>query len=72
MNGTEVDAEADYRYSFIDGNLIITNASEINDYGKYQCEAENGFGTVRSRDAHLQFACEYSLCIYSCSRCVRG
>lgn len=58
INGTEVDAEADYRYSFIDGNLIITNASEITDYGKYQCKAENSFGTILSRDAHLQFACE--------------
>ncbi|KAM7398986.1 hypothetical protein PAMP_018283 [Pampus punctatissimus] len=56
VNRTEVNAEADYRYSFIDGNLIITNASEISDYGKYQCKAENSFGTVLSRDAHLQFA----------------
>uniref|UniRef100_A0A4W6CH10 Contactin-5 n=1 Tax=Lates calcarifer TaxID=8187 RepID=A0A4W6CH10_LATCA len=56
INGTEVDAEADYRYSFIDGNLIITNASEITDHGKYQCKAENSFGTILSRDALLQFA----------------
>uniref|UniRef100_A0A7N5ZT33 Contactin-5 n=1 Tax=Anabas testudineus TaxID=64144 RepID=A0A7N5ZT33_ANATE len=56
INGTEVDAEADYRYSFIDGNLIITNASEVTDYGKYQCKAENSFGTVLSRDGTLQFA----------------
>lgn len=61
INRTEVDAEADYRYSFIDGNLIITNASEITDYGKYQCKAENSFGTVLSRDALLQFACKYTL-----------
>uniref|UniRef100_A0A672FNM0 Contactin-5 n=1 Tax=Salarias fasciatus TaxID=181472 RepID=A0A672FNM0_SALFA len=56
INGTEVDPEADYRYSFIDGNLVITNASEMIDYGKYQCKAENSFGTVLSRDALLQFA----------------
>ncbi|XP_069572420.1 contactin-5 isoform X4 [Brachyistius frenatus] len=56
VNGTEVDSEADYRYSFVDGNLIITNASETTDYGKYQCKAENSFGTVLSRDALLQFA----------------
>ncbi|KAK2912950.1 hypothetical protein Q8A73_007063 [Channa argus] len=58
INGTEVDAEADYRYSLIDGNLIITNASETTDYGKYQCKAQNSFGTVLSRDGILQFACE--------------
>ena len=58
INGTEVDTEADYRYSLIDGNLIITNASEITDYGKYQCKAENSFGTVLGREALLQFACE--------------
>uniref|UniRef100_A0A8C6S4A8 Contactin-5 n=1 Tax=Neogobius melanostomus TaxID=47308 RepID=A0A8C6S4A8_9GOBI len=46
----------DYRYSLIEGNFIITNASEITDYGRYQCKAENSFGTVLSRDALLQFA----------------
>ena len=58
INGTEVNSETDYRYSFIDGDLIITNASEITDYGKYQCKADNSFGTILSRDALLQFACE--------------
>ncbi|XP_068613008.1 contactin-5-like [Brachionichthys hirsutus] len=56
INQTQVDAETDYRYSRIDGNLIITNASEITDYGKYQCKAENSFGTVLSHGALLQFA----------------
>ncbi|XP_064831473.1 contactin-5-like [Oncorhynchus masou masou] len=55
INGTEVDIEAVYRYSLIDGNLIITNASETADYGRYQCKAENSYGTVLSRDALLQF-----------------
>lgn len=59
INGTEVDIEADYRYSVIDGNLIIANASETADYGRYQCKVENSYGTVLSRDALLQFACEY-------------
>ncbi|KAM4565799.1 contactin-5 isoform 5-T5 [Odontesthes bonariensis] len=27
INGTEVDSETDYRYSFIDGDLLITNAN---------------------------------------------
>lgn len=60
INGTEVDSKTDYRYTFIDGDLIITNASEINDYGKYQCQAENSYGIILSREALLQFACEYS------------
>uniref|UniRef100_A0A668A3X0 Contactin-5 n=1 Tax=Myripristis murdjan TaxID=586833 RepID=A0A668A3X0_9TELE len=51
-----VYAETDYRYNFIDGNLIITNASEITDFGKYQCKAENSYGIILSRDALLQFA----------------
>lgn len=58
INGTKVDAKTDFRYSFIDGDLIITNASETTDYGKYQCKTENSFGTLLSRDALLQFACE--------------
>lgn len=61
LNRTEIDVEAHYRYSIIDGNLIITNASVISDYGKYQCRAENGFGTIFSREALLQFACKLTL-----------
>ncbi len=53
-----MDAEADFRYSLIDGSLIIHNASEAIDYGRYQCRAENSIGTVLSQDALLQFACE--------------
>ncbi|KAM9732692.1 contactin-5 isoform 2-T2 [Menidia menidia] len=56
INGTKVDSDTDYRYSFIDGDLIIINASETIDNGKYQCKAENRFGTILSRDALLQFA----------------
>lgn len=59
INGTKVDSKTDYRYSFLEGDLIITNASEISDYGRYQCKAENSFGIILSRDALLQFACEY-------------
>lgn len=61
LNRTEIDVEAHYRYSVIDGNLIITNASVISDHGKYQCRAENSFGTILSREALLQFACKLSL-----------
>lgn len=58
LNRTEIDAEADYRYSVFDGNLIINNASVISNFGAYQCKAENNFGTILSREALLQFACE--------------
>uniref|UniRef100_A0A672N0G8 Contactin-5 n=1 Tax=Sinocyclocheilus grahami TaxID=75366 RepID=A0A672N0G8_SINGR len=56
INGTIVDTEGDFRYSLIDGDLIIHNASEAIDYGRYQCRAENSIGSVLSRDALLQFA----------------
>ncbi|XP_057684850.1 contactin-5-like [Corythoichthys intestinalis] len=56
INGTQADTRSDLRLRLVEGNLIITNASEITDSGTYQCRAENIFGTVLSRDAHLQFA----------------
>ncbi|XP_054649905.1 contactin-5 isoform X2 [Dunckerocampus dactyliophorus] len=56
INGTQLDVEADFRYRLVQGNLVLSNASESADFGKYQCRAENAFGTVLSRDAHLQFA----------------
>lgn len=59
VNRTEIDALADYRYSLVDGNLVITNGSVITDYGMYQCRAENSFGAVFSREALLQFACKW-------------
>lgn len=59
LNRTEISAEADYRYSVFDGNLIINNATVISNYGMYQCKAENSFGTILSREGLLQFACEY-------------
>ncbi|XP_056622405.1 contactin-5 isoform X4 [Triplophysa dalaica] len=56
INGTNVNVEADFRYSMIDGNLIIHNTSEASDHGRYQCRAENSIGIVMSREALLQFA----------------
>ncbi|MBN3297925.1 CNTN5 protein, partial [Amia calva] len=56
FNGTEIDVSTDYRYSIIDGSLIITNPSEAKDFGRYQCLTANSFGTIISRDALLQFA----------------
>ncbi|KAM6447254.1 contactin-5 isoform 2-T3 [Liasis olivaceus] len=55
-NGTEIDIETDYRYSVIEGSLIINNPSEIKDAGQYQCFSTNVFGSILSREATLQFA----------------
>uniref|UniRef100_A0A674NRD4 Contactin-5 n=1 Tax=Takifugu rubripes TaxID=31033 RepID=A0A674NRD4_TAKRU len=62
LNQTEIDSEADFRYSVVEGSLIINNASMASDYGMYQCKAENSFGTILSRDALLRFACKYTVC----------
>ncbi|XP_018408440.1 PREDICTED: contactin-5, partial [Nanorana parkeri] len=55
-NGTEIDLESDYRYTLIDGNLIISSPNEVKDSGQYQCIASNTLGRVLSREATLQFA----------------
>ncbi|XP_075273942.1 contactin-5 isoform X3 [Opisthocomus hoazin] len=55
-NGTEIDIESDYRFSLIEGSLIINNPSEMKDSGQYQCLTTNMFGSVLSREAVLQFA----------------
>ncbi|XP_062463733.1 contactin-5 isoform X2 [Pezoporus occidentalis] len=55
-NGTEIDIESDYRYSLIEGSLMINNPSEMKDSGQYQCLTTNMFGSILSREAVLQFA----------------
>ncbi|XP_068936771.1 contactin-5 [Petaurus breviceps papuanus] len=55
-NGTEIDLESDYRYSLIEGNLIISNPIEAKDAGHYQCLTSNSLGSILSREATLQFA----------------
>ncbi|KAM3935270.1 contactin-5 isoform 1-T1 [Leptodactylus fuscus] len=55
-NGTEIDLESDYRYTLIDGNLIISSPNEMKDSGQYQCIAANSLGRILSREATLQFA----------------
>ncbi|XP_067322630.1 contactin-5 isoform X2 [Anolis sagrei] len=55
-NGTEIDIESDYRYSVIEGSIIINNPSETKDTGQYQCITTNMFGSILSREATLQFA----------------
>lgn len=48
----------DFRYSVVDGSLLINNPDKAQDAGTYQCIATNSFGTVVSREAKLQFACK--------------
>ncbi|XP_061916934.1 contactin-5 isoform X1 [Entelurus aequoreus] len=56
VNGTKLDVEAHLRYKLIHGHLVVANASQSVDSGKYQCRAHNAFGAALSRDALLQFA----------------
>ncbi|XP_064413985.1 contactin-5 [Latimeria chalumnae] len=55
-NGTEIDIESDYRYSVVEGTLVISNPTEAKDLGRYQCLTANTVGSIISRDATLQFA----------------
>ncbi|XP_014802212.1 PREDICTED: contactin-4 [Calidris pugnax] len=56
LNGTSIDIGMDYRYSLVEGNLLINNPNKTQDTGTYQCVATNPFGTIISREAKLQFA----------------
>ncbi|KAL7986181.1 hypothetical protein Chor_011347 [Crotalus horridus] len=58
LNGTIVDIGMDYRYSMVEGSLLINNPNKTQDAGTYQCIATNSFGTIVSREAKLQFACK--------------
>ncbi|KAG8516846.1 Contactin-4, partial [Galemys pyrenaicus] len=58
LNGTEVDTGMDFRYSVVEGSLLINNPNKTQDAGTYQCVAANSFGTIVSREAKLQFACK--------------
>ncbi|XP_036905427.1 contactin-4 isoform X1 [Sturnira hondurensis] len=56
LNGTDVDVGMDFRYSVVEGSLLINNPNKTQDAGTYQCVATNAFGTVVSGEAKLQFA----------------
>lgn len=58
LNGTDVDIGMDFRYSVVEGSLLINNPNKTQDAGTYQCIATNSFGTIVSREAKLQFACK--------------
>uniref|UniRef100_U3KGG8 Contactin 4 n=1 Tax=Ficedula albicollis TaxID=59894 RepID=U3KGG8_FICAL len=56
LNGSSIEVGRDYRYSLLEGSLLISNPSHSQDAGTYQCVATNPFGTIVSREAQLQFA----------------
>uniref|UniRef100_A0A674GDF2 Contactin 4 n=1 Tax=Taeniopygia guttata TaxID=59729 RepID=A0A674GDF2_TAEGU len=56
LNGSSIDVGMDYRYSLLEGDLLINNPNKSQDAGMYQCVATNPFGTIVSREAQLQFA----------------
>uniref|UniRef100_A0A8C3XZV7 Contactin 4 n=1 Tax=Catharus ustulatus TaxID=91951 RepID=A0A8C3XZV7_CATUS len=56
LNGSSIDVGMDYRYSLLEGSLLINNPNKSQDAGTYQCVATNPFGTIVSREAKLQFA----------------
>lgn len=69
VDGRDINTDSDLNYSLVEGNLLISNPHVINHGGVYQCIATNTFGTVVSREAKVQFACElilifFKICIY--------
>lgn len=58
-DGTDVDFSASPRYRLDRGDLVISSPPTGQDEGTYQCLATNLLGTVLSRKAKLQFACEF-------------
>lgn len=58
VDGREISTGSDPNYSLVEGNLLINNPHVVNHRGVYQCIATNTFGTIVSRRAKVQFACE--------------
>lgn len=67
MDGREIKTESDPNYSLVEGNLLVNNPHVINHGGVYQCIATNTFGTIVSREAKVQFACEEILVDLLCA-----
>uniref|UniRef100_A0A672NVV1 Contactin-4-like n=1 Tax=Sinocyclocheilus grahami TaxID=75366 RepID=A0A672NVV1_SINGR len=51
------DLDIDMDYSLVEGNLLINNPQATKHGGVYQCIATNAFGTILSREAKVEFAC---------------
>lgn len=71
MDGGEINTQSDPNYSLVEGNLLINNPHVVNHGGVYQCIATNTFGTVVSREAKVQFACECTqILVFTCTDCL--
>lgn len=51
----EISDQFDARYAITNGKLTITNPVEVKDSDKYQCRAQNKFGTVVSSVVEITF-----------------
>lgn len=60
VDGREIRTESGPNYSLVEGNLLINNPHVVKHRGVYQCIATNTFGTIISREAKVQFACQYT------------
>lgn len=69
VDGRDINTDSDLNYSLVEGNLLISNPHVINHGGVYQCIATNTFGTVVSREAKVQFACELILLFFKYAYC---
>ncbi|CAH1783325.1 unnamed protein product [Owenia fusiformis] len=54
-NKVEINANTNSRYTFTNGDFIISDPVETNDNGAYQCSARNEFGSILSNDVRLTF-----------------
>lgn len=58
VDGRDINTDGDSNYKLVEGNLLITSPHAAHHGGVYQCIATNTFGTILSREANVQFACE--------------
>lgn len=58
MDGQEIHPQSEPSYRLVEGNLLISDPHAVDHGGVYQCIASNALGTVVSREARVQFACE--------------
>uniref|UniRef100_A0A8D2J5U2 Contactin 1 n=1 Tax=Varanus komodoensis TaxID=61221 RepID=A0A8D2J5U2_VARKO len=64
-NNRDVDIKmSKEHHSMVGGNLEINNPEKSRDEGTYVCIAYNIHGTIRSREATLNFGCKQYLFIY--------
>lgn len=55
----DITGDLDPRYTLTNGRLTIDQPEEGTDSGRYQCRAENTFGTIIGSIIQLSFGCNY-------------